>query len=170
MPMNESDDVIERFRKQEFVDIPEQHQQVLNLIGEGNDFNNIKKALNINASELAKIYSKLIDSGFVKDDGGLTKSGARQVAISNISKMEILYSYEKRAGVDGPPIIPGSRELCRSLIELDRLYTREEINRISSVEGYDVFSYAGGWWHDPKTDTTKPKCRHDWFQNVVFKD
>jgi hypothetical protein len=167
-PIGESDDLIEKFRKQEFAELPANQQQVLNLIGDGNDFNSIKKAMDINASELARIYSKLIEAEYIKPEGGLTRSGAKQVAISDISKMEILYSYEKRAGVEGPTIIPGSRELCRELINLDRLYTREEIDRISTVEGYDVFNYAGGWWND--NGVNKPKCRHGWFQNVVFKD
>lgn len=169
-PVGETDNVLEKFKKDNFIELPSNQQQVLNLIGDGNDFNSIKKAMDINASELAKVYSKLIEAEYIKPEGGLTRTGAQQVAVSDISKMEILYSYELRAGVDGATIIPGSRELCRELIALDRLYTREEIDRISAVEGHDVFNYAGGWWHDSKTDINKPKCRHGWFQNVVFKD
>jgi hypothetical protein len=166
--IDEIEDVIEKFKKEKFAELPANQQQVLNLIGDGNDFNSIKKAMDINASELAKIYSKLIELEYIQPEGGLTRAGAKQVATSDISKMEILYSYGLRAGVDGSVIIPGSRELCRELIKLDRLYTREEIDRISAVEGHDVFSYAGGWWND--NGVNKPKCRHGWFQNVVFKD
>ncbi len=61
-----------------------------------------------------------------------------------------------------------SREFCEALITQDRLYTREEINTIGLIEGYDVFSYRGGWYHDWRTDQNQPGCRHEWAQVITF--
>ena len=81
-------------------------------------------------------------------------------------KIEILYSYEVRPEFGPDKLIPGSRDFCRELITLDRLYTRQEINAISAEVGRDVWSYRGGWYHNPKTGVNTPSCRHTWMQNV----
>lgn len=74
----------------------------------------------------------------------------------------IKYSYEVKPGV-GPEIIATTRPLCRKLIELDRLYSRAEIETISQRLGYSVFDRKGGWWGK------NPECRHRWQSNVVVK-
>lgn len=87
---------------------------------------------------------------------------------SAIEKPEykVLYSYEVKAGL-GSELIPTSREFCVTLVGLDKLYTREEINQISNAVDRDVWRYRGGWYHNPKTDVTTPSCRHEWKQNIV---
>lgn len=74
----------------------------------------------------------------------------------------VKYSYEVRKGA-GPELIDTSRPFCRKLIELDRLYTRSEIELISQRVGYSVFDRSGGWWGD------NPQCRHEWKRNLVIK-
>lgn len=74
----------------------------------------------------------------------------------------IKYSYEVKPGI-GPAIIPTSRPFCRKMIELDRLYSRAEIEKISVRLGYSVFDRKGGWWGK------SPECRHIWKSNIVVK-
>lgn len=77
----------------------------------------------------------------------------------------IKYSYEPRPGLE--PIIETTRPFCKRLIELDRLYTRAEIESISQRVGYSVFDRKGGfWYHNGEAD---PECRHRWMRNVVIK-
>lgn len=76
--------------------------------------------------------------------------------------ISIRYSYEVKPGV-GPPIIENTRPFCIKLIELDRLYTRAEIESISQRVGYSVFDRKGGFWGD------KEECRHRWLSHVVIK-
>lgn len=160
--------VVDDFRKSVFAELSSNQSQVLALIAEGNDFTNIKTAMELKASQLARIYQTLISEGLLEKDGKLTESGFRQVAADDSSKMRIVYSYELR--VDAPPLKPGgkSRDFCETLVGLNRFYSREEINVISAIEGYDVFQFKGGWYHNPETDQNKPFCRHTWVQNVVF--
>lgn len=73
----------------------------------------------------------------------------------------IKYSYEPRPGLE--PVITTTRAFCRRLLQLDRLYTRAEIESISQRVGYSVWDREGGFWGD------KPHCRHEWKRHIVIK-
>lgn len=75
----------------------------------------------------------------------------------------IKYTYEKRPEAKGPEIIDTTRPFCKRLIELDRVYTRNEIETISQRLGYSVFDRAGGFWGK------KGYCRHEWRRLLVIK-
>lgn len=81
--------------------------------------------------------------------------------------VEVLYSYELRH--NAPALLPGgeSRPFCKKLMDMDKLYTKEEIDLLSNEFGTDVWTYKGGWYTNPKTDAPTPQCRHTWKQNVV---
>jgi hypothetical protein len=165
--LNEQE-ALDQFQREQFADLDDDDIQALNLINEGNDFSNVRQALGMKSVQLAKLYQKLISLKLMNPNGGLTQAGAQQTAIRDVAKMEILYGYEERS--DAPALVEGgkSREFCLALLSLNRLYTREEIDMISAQEGYDVFSFKGGWYHDPVSDKNFPFCRHTWMQNVVF--
>jgi len=160
-------DAIDQF-KSEFAGLSETAAQVLNLRNEGNDFNSIRKALDISANDLAKVYRSLINNEYLTSDGNITELGAEELVASDIDRLEVLYEYRERP--DAPELVPGgkSRDFCTTLLDLNRLYTRQEIDIISGVEGYNVFAYRGGWYHDPNTDQNQPGCRHEWSQVVTF--
>ncbi len=72
-----------------------------------------------------------------------------------------LYSYEG-------PQDNRNRPFCKRMLELDRFYTRAEIETISRRLGYSVWDRKGGWWTQP--DGTRSKsCRHTWKLNIVIK-
>jgi DNA-binding Lrp family transcriptional regulator len=73
----------------------------------------------------------------------------------------IRYSYEPKPGLE--PLIKTSRPFCIRLIELDRLYTRGEIESISQRVGFSVWDRKGGFWGD------REECRHRWVSNIVIK-
>ena len=81
------------------------------------------------------------------------------------SSYDIRYRYQVR--VDVPPVKTKSREFCERLISLNRLYSREEIDLISSRIDRDVWAYRGGWYTNPDTGRTTPYCRHIWSQLIV---
>jgi DNA-binding Lrp family transcriptional regulator len=134
----------------------------------------IAKILKKPAKDIAVKIQELQDKGLVKGEVGksLEVQPEGQSILNDdpaaTEKIEVLYSYEVRKGV-GPEIIPTTREFCKHLIELDKLYTREEIETISEIVGRDVWRDRGGYYHDPKTDQTTPFCRHVWNQNIVRK-
>lgn len=86
---------------------------------------------------------------------------------STITKIGVKYRYAKDPSAPGDLIIPTTRNFCRDLIAMDKLFSRDEIEKLSAEEGYSVFLYRGGWYHNPDTGRTTPYCRHLWEQVVV---
>jgi hypothetical protein len=55
------------------------------------------------------------------------------------------------------------------LLELNRTYTRQDIDNISVRVDRDVWKYRGGWYTNPETHVTTPYCRHEWVQQIAIK-
>ncbi len=117
----------------------------------------------------------LIASNEVNDNGSIliareiTEAGKTQKkARRPIADISIRYTYEVTPGL-GDAIIPTTRDFCRRLIELDRVYSRAEIQQISQRLGYSVWQRRGGFYHNPRTGVTTPYCRHRWVEQVVIK-
>lgn len=138
------------------------------MINDKTPFEDIAKALNISNSKLSSIYSNLEKEGLLSGEE-VTSDGTRQLAAHDKVTIGVVYSYEVKPELGQPELIPTSRDFCRDLIELNRFYTRFEIDQISSIVDRDVWSYRGGWYHNPKTDTTTKSCRHFWQQNIVVE-
>lgn len=99
----------------------------------------------------------------------VTEEGKRQKAARRpIADIQIRYSYEVSPGL-GSPIIPTTRPFCERLINLDRIYSRAEIQQISQRLGYSVWQRRGGFYTNPRTGVTTPYCRHRWLEQVVIK-
>lgn len=81
---------------------------------------------------------------------------------NNQTIVSIKYSYEG-------PQDNRNRPFCAKMMELNRLYSRSEIETISAQLGYSVFDRRGGFWRHKGTDITTPYCRHNWMSQVVVK-
>lgn len=143
-------------------------KNVLKMLGDGEDSNGIAKALNSTIEDIAKSMAKLMKweiliKGEVNDLG---KQLIREEQIP-IERFEVRYGYRTR--LDVPPAKSGSRQFCERLINLNRLYTKEEINTISMRVDRDVWRYRGGWYTNPDTQVSTPWCRHEWIQQLVVK-
>lgn len=114
----------------------------------------IRKELGISATtaEIKEKVSKLKEAGIIGDQPE-KKSLTRDV--------KIMYEYKVRPGF-GSALLSTSRGFCKKLIGNDRLYTREDIQAMSAIFGYDVFKHCGGWYYNPKTDQAENQCRHEW--------
>jgi ribosomal protein S25 len=84
---------------------------------------------------------------------------------------QVRYSYEWRQDI---PVSQRntsahpSRPFCARLMQLNRLYSRSEIQTISARLGYSVFDRRGGWWTMPDGEHS-PSCRHIWYAQTVIK-
>jgi hypothetical protein len=105
---------------------------------------------------------KLTVRGYIRDWKLTSKAESN---VPRTEQIKVVYSYELRPDV---PAAQQSREFCEQLIKRDRIYTREEIDQISTAIGRDVWSYRGGWYRNPDTERTTPSCRHFWKQNVII--
>jgi len=147
----------------------ERQKNVLSLINDGQDAASIAKALDMSIQDVMDTYNELSQKGLIKKDGELSSSGKRYLDVNEIpaEQYEIRYSYELRP--DAPRLIGESRSFCKKMVDLDRLYTRQEIDQITGSIGRDVWSYRGGWYHNPETDQNTPFCRHSWYQHITVK-
>lgn len=134
----------------------------------------IAKAIDSNQEYINKRIAELVKSGVLKQSSktiGIDKIIETVVVSDKIDyrpKPEtvdvfVKYTYEKRPEAKGGEIIDTTRPFCRRLIELDRVYTRNEIETISQRLGYSVFDRAGGFWGK------KGHCRHEWRKLIVIK-
>jgi hypothetical protein len=76
----------------------------------------------------------------------------------------IRYSYEWRVPKNEQDINT-SRDFCRRLMELNRFYSRSDIELISERVGYSVWDRCGGFWNN--NGKIEFQCRHQWKANFV---
>jgi hypothetical protein len=143
-------------------------KNVLQMLMDGEDANAIAQANNRTLGEIAKIIDEL-STLEVYQKGNVTSLGESvlQEIEAPIAQYEVRYSYQVR--LDVPPVKTESREFCTRLMNLNRLYTREEIESISQRVDRDVWRYRGGWYTNPDTGRSTPWCRHQWNQQLVIK-
>jgi hypothetical protein len=126
--------------------------------------NNIKAEPTAIQEEVAK----LIDEGLLNDDLTTTEQGTNELKRSGIqTEIVSMYAYEKAPGISGSKIIPTSRDFCRRVVGFNKMYTREDIDQMSAILGYDVWRRRGGWMTIKGTTTHVPYCRHYWQAKLV---
>ncbi len=114
-------------------------------------------------SEVNKAIKKLNESGQL-DGRNVTTEGEGE-----LEETIVVYKYKKRSDISGLDKLPTTRDFCVKYIDLSktRSFTIDDIRTLSTQEGYDVFKYRGGWYHNPKTDNTTPWCRHIWEARLI---
>jgi len=143
-------------------------KDVLKLLSDGESSEAIAKALNTSLEEIAKRIATLRELEIITKGGEvntLGKSVIQNIDIP-ISRFEVRYTYRTRPNVPNP--ITQSRAFCVKLIELNRSYSRQDIDNISNRVERDVWRYRGGWYTNPDTQVTTPFCRHEWIQQLVI--
>lgn len=129
---------------------------------EDNEYIKIKKTSSIDLEgEKDKKIQRIISD---KADNILKKNPPK------LDEYDIMYYYDWR------PDIPSSerdssahpsRDFCKSLMRLNKLYSENDIKEISKIVGWDVLRYKGGWWNDDGIN--RPYCRHLWYTKKVKK-
>ena len=157
------------------------YKNILELINKDGliDAVTISKILKKKEAQIQTAIEYLIENEYIKEgtktsgDDKITKykltddgNNAIEGNDSRMANIKILYSYEPRPGL--PSLIAGSRPFCRALIELNKYYSRAEIETISMKVNRNVWEMRGGWWRKKGKDgALYPFCRHIWVQNVV---
>jgi hypothetical protein len=131
--------------------------------------NNIKQ----DADKVAEAVTKLINDGLITSADNIlnvTEQGTKTLVDSGLgTELLVRYTYEKGPGISGSEIIPTSRDFCRSLIALNRVYTREDIDTISSRVAYNAWERRGGWMTVKGSSPAihVPYCRHIWKSQLL---
>jgi len=136
----------------------------------------IAKAIRRPITDVEARIKKMVDMEVLATGrgGGLrpTRPVSEIVDEPSRTRFEIRYSYEWK------PEVPTtqrnteehpSRPFCVKLMDLDRYWTRREIETLSQRLGYSVFDRGGGWWGQGVGKPASPSCRHEWRSNVVIR-
>jgi hypothetical protein len=144
--------------------------KILAMINNGESYGAIVKASGESATIVTRNLIELEKLGMIK---GFELTPKGQQNTKGVS-FEVVYQYRERT--DAPKLKEGgeSRPFCKSLINLKKVFTREEINGITAklkANGIDrdVWQYKGGWYTNPNTQVHTPSCRHTFFQVVISK-
>lgn len=147
-------------------EIYNREKSILDLLKKNKSVSEIAKKLDITEAVVSGVVNQLVGRGIIDGNGNV---------ISNIeppraTEISVKYSYEWKDVVPvnqrDTPQHP-SRPFCHKLIQLDRLYTRQEIEIMSQKLGYSVWDRKGGFWNN--NGNISPECRHTWVSNIVVK-
>ena len=143
-------------------------KNVLSLLNKGEDAASIAKALKSDIKTVAISINQL-STWELYTKGSITDFGDKLINDLEIetTEFEVRYTYKTRTDV--PAVKTESREFCKKLLELNRSFTRDDINSISTRVDRNVWTYRGGWYSNPDTGATTPWCRHEWMQQLVIK-
>jgi archaellum component FlaC len=143
-------------------------KDVLKLLSDGESSESIAKALNTSVEEIAQRIQTLRELEILTKGGEVNTLGKSVIENLDIpiSRFEVRYTYRTRPNVPDP--ITQSRAFCVKLIELNRSYSRQDIDNISVRVDRDVWRYRGGWYTNHETKATTPYCRHEWIQQLVI--
>lgn len=151
-----------------FADLTEKEKQVVDILRTNPEIAlpDLAKAVKLKIDALTTMINTLAANSIIEIDGGRINVLKPETPQTEIV---VRYQYAKAPRVQGNVVLPTTRDFCRELIQLDRLYTRAEINLISSQVGRDVWTERGGWYTKKGTDTATPYCRHIWQQVIAIK-
>lgn len=173
-------DKIEENESQFFAEVVDNtlDKKILNTISKNKGIlvEDIAKALKEDLAVIQERINILRESEVLKVD---VKTGIPKLTkpLSEIIDKPVKTAFLVRYSYEWKKIVPSSerntpahpsRAFCAKLMQLNRLYTRSEIEQISARFGYSVFDRAGGWWTMPNGEHS-PSCRHEWVSKIVVR-
>lgn len=163
---------IMKFADALLITIQELDSAVLNAL-KGNPSMSINELVDITQTDFYKVeksIARLIEKGLLEDTtkGFKPTEKALDKKTEPIVSDEIYTVYKYELNPDKPPLKGKSREFCSDLIDLNKEWEFEEIDRISlkgigkNVGATNIWDYRGGWYYNYETKQTDPDCRHLW--------
>ena len=153
----------------EFADAIE--SAILNVLKEnkGLQVGDIVNITKLDAKVVADTIAKLAKAELIKSyEDGLQTTPKGLEEIKNLqTELVVRYQYGLAPGIQGGLLIDTSRKFCQDVVNSGRVYSREDINMMSTELGYDVWKRRGGWYHNPTLDVNTPQCRHIWVQKLL---
>jgi DNA-binding Lrp family transcriptional regulator len=163
------------FGKETFADVTQIETNVLDLLRKDKRITPevIAETLDLEVDSVKEILKRLAGEGRISikiktvgQDEVIERTLTEPLKQQTDKKPEtinfkILYSYEG-------PEDDRNRDFCARLLEMNKLWSRSEIESMSMRMGYSVWDRRGGWWTKPNGDHSI-SCRHEWRSNIVMK-
>ena len=131
----------------------------------------IAKALKRSKGDIEDVISNLLERKIISEKKTIVGTDVQIERIPNqtvselpgkdskVTDILVRYSYEG-------PQDNRNRAFCAKMLDLDRFYSRQDIEKISERVGYSVWDRRGGWITLPNGEH-RPYCRHRWMVNIV---
>ncbi len=180
------------FEMQEnFADVSQLQANILDLISKDKRITPevIASVLKEDVGTIKRIMGLLADKGYIAvkdiligegiDSNIITERQLTEPLRDIVEKIKpettqllVRYTYEWKKGFNDSDK-PSSRPFCQYMINQrvnnkKRMYSRSEIEEMSSRLGYSVWDRLGGWWTKPNGKHS-PSCRHEWKENIVTR-
>jgi len=170
-----------KFTSQEFNEVNQLEANVLDLLRKDKRITPeiIAETLDIEVDSAKQIIKRLTDEGRIKIkvvkvgideviERTLTEPLAKQTdKTPETLNFKILYEYTWKPGFTDADN-DTRRNFCARLQDLDKLWSRAEIETMSRRMGYSVWDRKGGWYTEPDGFRSK-ECRHQWVRQIVMK-
>jgi hypothetical protein len=129
----------------------------------------IAKILGLTESEIKELILNLEKNKVLGITEGAWNILIPPPSISVLDKVaKELDSFKVKYKYTGPKDSK-NRDFCRALLNLNKVYTRAEIDKISQIVDRNVWTKRGGWQTVKGTDIHLPFCRHQWSSILVKK-
>lgn len=152
----------------------EREAKIMELLKKQPDLSNVQiaEALKYDTNVVDDIVENLVKREIIKAEivGGIpVRKILERLPAQTLPEIKVMYTYEKRDGVAGPELLKTSRPFCVKMVGLSksRMFSRQDIQKLSERLGYSVFKRAGGFWNN--NGTIEFQCRHGWVKHVVIK-
>ncbi len=152
----------------------EREAKIMELLKKQPDLSNVQiaEALKYDTNVVDDIVENLVKREIIKAEivGGIpVRKILERLPAQTLPEIKVMYTYEKRDGVAGPELLKTSRPFCVKMVGLSksRMFSRQDIQKLSERLGYSVFKRAGGYWNN--NGTIEFQCRHGWVKHVVIK-
>jgi DNA-binding Lrp family transcriptional regulator len=126
----------------------------------------ISRKIDVPLEKVAERIQYLIEKGRITIENRIARIANEPDDDVKI-EFEVRYRYDWRPEFQASKPASTSREFCQTLMKLNKLYTRQDIDQMSSIMGFSVWDRRGGWYTKPNTDLARPSCRHIWNQQIV---
>ena len=129
----------------------------------------IGKILDVSESKVREIVKKLESEkllGMTEGAWNILTVPPRASVLDKVS--DELSQFSVKYKYTGPKDNK-NRDFCRALLNLNKVYTRAEIDQISKIVDRNVWTKRGGWQTIKGSDIHLPFCRHQWSSVLVKK-
>jgi DNA-binding Lrp family transcriptional regulator len=134
------------------------------------DADQISRRLDVPLEKVSERIEYLISKGKVTIENRIARiADTPDTAAEEAFEIRYKYDWRPEFKSNAASLETGSREFCKTLLRLNKLYTRQDIDQMTAIMGYSVWDRRGEWYTLPGTNISRPSCRHIWQQQIVVR-
>jgi hypothetical protein len=134
------------------------------------DADQISRRLDVPLEKVSERIEYLISKGQVTIENRIARiADTPDTAAEEAFEIRYKYDWRPEFKSNAASLETGSREFCKTLLRLNKLYTRQDIDQMTAIMGYSVWDRRGEWYTLPGTNISRPSCRHIWQQQIVVR-